>query len=311
MRKKIECKKSFLFGGLFFLIIPIFAFIYWFCLPDGWFFSKEILCNSYLDYLYFSIVSITTLGFGEIYPITTCSRIFVSLESILGIICIGLFLNSLSSEHTKKISDIEKKRYEKASTLNELNKLSLRRKMLDVRINRYLLAIYNIVTPICERTNECKIELDKIQFNKMYDMFGITSLLTEDIRTSSLEMFIHKQNELYNEVSDIIKTVDVNYWPELLIPINDFMTNCVNFGFEGSLLGIKDQIIGNNKASIFYSELIKNYDGELELQPSNALNQFIALYKLIIGNYNQICILKNSLNLLEEKRYGLMQELVS
>jgi hypothetical protein len=53
---------------------------------------------SFLDYLYFSIVTITTLGYGDMTPITNYSRFLVGLESILGIIVIGLFLNSLSKK---------------------------------------------------------------------------------------------------------------------------------------------------------------------------------------------------------------------
>jgi len=45
---------------------------------------------------YFSAVTITTLGFGDIAPISDKARWAVALESILGIICIGLFLNALA-----------------------------------------------------------------------------------------------------------------------------------------------------------------------------------------------------------------------
>ncbi|WP_366941208.1 potassium channel family protein [uncultured Kiloniella sp.] len=37
----------------------------------------------------------TTLGYGDIVPVTDTSRLLISLESILGIILIGLFLNSI------------------------------------------------------------------------------------------------------------------------------------------------------------------------------------------------------------------------
>lgn len=45
---------------------------------------------------YFSAVTITTLGFGDIAPISDKARWAVALESILGIIFIGLFLNALA-----------------------------------------------------------------------------------------------------------------------------------------------------------------------------------------------------------------------
>jgi hypothetical protein len=52
--------------------------------------------------LYFSATTITTLGFGDIVPLSTAARMVVSLESVLGIVLIGLFVNALSSEIKRK-----------------------------------------------------------------------------------------------------------------------------------------------------------------------------------------------------------------
>jgi hypothetical protein len=48
--------------------------------------------------VYFSAITITTLGFGDIVPLTTAARLVVSAESVLGIVLAGLFLNALASE---------------------------------------------------------------------------------------------------------------------------------------------------------------------------------------------------------------------
>jgi hypothetical protein len=48
--------------------------------------------------LYLSVVTITTLGYGDIVPISDLNRFLVGLESVIGLIIIGLFLNSLSRE---------------------------------------------------------------------------------------------------------------------------------------------------------------------------------------------------------------------
>ncbi len=45
---------------------------------------------------YFSAVTITTLGYGDIVPISDLARLLVAAESILGIILIGLFFNALT-----------------------------------------------------------------------------------------------------------------------------------------------------------------------------------------------------------------------
>lgn len=46
--------------------------------------------------MYFSVVTITTLGYGDITPQTEMARSLAALESIFGIVLIGLFLNSVA-----------------------------------------------------------------------------------------------------------------------------------------------------------------------------------------------------------------------
>jgi len=45
--------------------------------------------------LYFSVVTITTLGYGDISPVTGAVRFLVGLESVLGIFLLGSFISSL------------------------------------------------------------------------------------------------------------------------------------------------------------------------------------------------------------------------
>ena len=48
--------------------------------------------------LYFSTITIATVGYGDIVPLSTRSRLLTSLEAILGVLLIGLYLNALSHE---------------------------------------------------------------------------------------------------------------------------------------------------------------------------------------------------------------------
>lgn len=47
-------------------------------------------------YLYLSVVTITTLGFGDMVPVTDRARGLVAIEAIVGVILAGLFLNALA-----------------------------------------------------------------------------------------------------------------------------------------------------------------------------------------------------------------------
>ena len=50
--------------------------------------------NSFKRMFYFSAITIATVGYGDIVPVDDNLRILVGLEAILGIIFIGLFINS-------------------------------------------------------------------------------------------------------------------------------------------------------------------------------------------------------------------------
>lgn len=51
--------------------------------------------GNYFRMLYFSAVTATTLGYGDIVPITQVARNAITLQSILGLCLIGFFLNSI------------------------------------------------------------------------------------------------------------------------------------------------------------------------------------------------------------------------
>lgn len=54
--------------------------------------------GSFWRMLYLSVVTITTLGYGDIVPISDVNRFLVGFESFLGLMIMGLFLNSLARE---------------------------------------------------------------------------------------------------------------------------------------------------------------------------------------------------------------------
>lgn len=48
--------------------------------------------NSLFDYIYYSAVVITTIGFGDITPISMLVRTLTVIEAFIGLIIMGLFL---------------------------------------------------------------------------------------------------------------------------------------------------------------------------------------------------------------------------
>lgn len=77
-------------GSLYLVLIPVFGIIYYF-FPSFW---KDPL--TFIQSLYFSIVTITTLGYGDISPQTELARIIVAIEALFGVVTIGSFLNAVA-----------------------------------------------------------------------------------------------------------------------------------------------------------------------------------------------------------------------
>ena len=70
------------------LVALIFSAIYYYLPP----FSLNGYDDSWLTAIYFSIVTFTTLGFGDISPATELAKVIVILEVILGYIVLGSFV---------------------------------------------------------------------------------------------------------------------------------------------------------------------------------------------------------------------------
>lgn len=52
--------------------------------------------DHFLRMVYLSAVTVTTLGFGDITPVSESARALVGAEAVLGVVVIGLFLSALA-----------------------------------------------------------------------------------------------------------------------------------------------------------------------------------------------------------------------
>ena len=60
---------------------------------------------SWIDSAYFSVVTLTTVGFGDLHPTMDGSKVFTIFYIVGGVSLIGLFLNELLKGVAKRMAD--------------------------------------------------------------------------------------------------------------------------------------------------------------------------------------------------------------
>jgi len=85
--------------ALYFLLLFVFAFFYYLIGSE----FKGL--SGFDDAIYLSIVTATTLGFGDITPNSWIAKLLVSVQVLSSVLLVGLYLNSLSFAQSERIRE--------------------------------------------------------------------------------------------------------------------------------------------------------------------------------------------------------------
>jgi hypothetical protein len=84
------------------LFATIFALVFFFGLGPESFNLDTKLPPSFLTMLYYSVVTFTTLGFGDLTPATTAAAVWVMAEVVLGYIMLGGLISILANKLARR-----------------------------------------------------------------------------------------------------------------------------------------------------------------------------------------------------------------
>ena len=88
-------------AGAAFVVAMIFGAV--FDAGDGMLqFDPPQIAESWYTPYYYSIVTYTTLGFGDVTPITTTGQMVVTAEVILGYLTLGLLVSILANKVARR-----------------------------------------------------------------------------------------------------------------------------------------------------------------------------------------------------------------
>jgi hypothetical protein len=267
-------QKPYVYAVLYLLLIPSFAIL--FCFSPNVEIKYADGSSKIIQSLYFSVVTITTLGYGDITPQSPSAQFLAALESLSGVIIIGLFLNSLSYKLSLSLQEAEKTKENYERYVDEVLKLK----------GYYLIYVIPVTIPIQNRGN-CKVNKDFL-FSDMRDLFKSTLRFTDNHFEPAVKYYFHSQHELQRSVKEMICNVDVKNWPELEELCLEFLKECRDLDFGEHILSRPKTLVGDRLGSDYDVELIKNHTGEVRIIPSNSINPYIALFHLIKFNLDFI-----------------------
>lgn len=186
--------------GLYLALIPIFALIYhW--LPDGQFRIPDAGGVDYGSWLYYSIVTITTLGFGDYTPCGAGAQAVTAIEVGFGLAVMGFFLNAVGAMKSEIDVDAEIEKQRQIHNAQEREKLLKNLPMVLHNINLFL-----------ERCNA----LSKVSSAPRAQL---TSLLKAGSRAALC-------------IDSLQSKVDLSLWPDLLEPCFGFVADYQMFSAE-------------------------------------------------------------------------------
>lgn len=195
--------------------IPIFALIYhW--LPDGQFRIPDMGGVDYGSWLYYSIVTITTLGFGDYTPMGAGAQAVTAIEVGFGLAVMGFFLNSVGSMKSEIDVDAEIEKQRRLHAAQEKDKL--------VKSIPLILHNINLFLDRCNAYTGTHTEGDDTHAaGKPVEGAGTHAQLVELLKAGSKTALC---------IDSLQNRVDLALWPDLLESCFGFVADYQMFSSE-------------------------------------------------------------------------------
>jgi hypothetical protein len=202
---KIINFKPLTYAILYLVNVIFFSLVYWCLFNDSF---KDVISLSYLQTLYFSIITVTTLGYGDIIPNLNSSWLLITiiLQVSSGILLIGLFLNSIA----QKLSDIKDE-----TILNE--KIEEERVLLSKQMA--------LLKPILDDHLKTLAEIYRVTSSKSSNNFHIypSELFNVEYYNTVCRLSFFTQTYTFKDG----KQIDIS-WAEYLIEEYDIFVNKID-----------------------------------------------------------------------------------
>ncbi len=286
--------------GAYVALMPIFAFIYW-GLPDTQFRIPDGAGSDYWSWLYYSIVTITTLGFGDYTPAHAWAQAVTAVEVMCGLVILGFFLNAVGSMKSEIDVESEIEKQKRAHFSLEKEKLMLVIPTILHSLNTFLAYCYAVTTPLSKRGENVKYNPD-FTFNDMADLFKPSGLPFDNTRLPAVARLVKCASHTSLNLDSLQNRIDLTLWPDVLEDCFAFVANYQMFSSTDSLSGqalnllsSADETSSEEAAEQKISAEISAQKGDPDVKQPGDLQPIVELYFFIKENANRAMQLEKTL----------------
>lgn len=259
--------------GLYICLIPVFAVIYY-LMPDGQFRIPDGGGVDFGSWMYYSIVTITTLGFGDYTPMHGLAQTVTAIEVMCGLIFLGFFLNAVGSMKSEIDIESEAEKQRQLHSRQETEKLQKSTPTVLHTINLFLAYCYAVTTPEAKRADEVHFNPD-FTFNDMADLYKPSGLPADRTRLPAVTRLLHSANQTSLALDSLQNRIDLTLWPEVLEDCFGFVADCQMFSAQDELITREAKDAEKISAEIASWKGDLDFTNHPDLQPVGELYYFI------------------------------------
>ncbi|WP_413944361.1 potassium channel family protein [Bdellovibrio sp. HCB-162] len=228
---------------------------------------------SFWKMLYFSSMTISSFGFGEIVPISYAARIYVVIEVILGILLFGFFVAVLYDEL---------KNYHQEKHQIFLN--TERRKSIGALWKNYYTTFRRSSKMITQPLSEKDFDIKNLRFSMLQNLYFENSLNTmAPMLQMSFEDYFNNLEKITAYFKSVISSFDYEKNKVLIEKMTAAIAEIEKYDFLNALRERARTRVGNKIAAEVDIERFKNNpDIEPTFLPSNSINVYVGIWHSLI-----------------------------
>lgn len=271
------------------VLMPVFALIYYW-LPDSQFRIPDGASSGYGAWLYYSIVTISTLGFGDYTPAHGWAQAVTAIEVVTGLSIFGFFLNSVGSMKSEIDLESEEEKQKQLHHMGERAKLMQSAPLILHNINIFLSYCYAMTTPIDMRDKGNAEYNPDFKVSDMRDLYKPSGLPIDKSHASTLSSFMAALGRTSLFLDRLQTNIDLTLWPDLLEDCFSFVANYQMFTSYGTLADRMHELVDDGKkmsvseVKAAISSIIAKWDKPAEYSDDNNFHPIVELYYLIKNN---------------------------